>query len=520
MQIRQLSDTAKEVLYNYFLEGDIEVMNALVDDTSDPRDKALARYCIAEYYLIVKKDTETFLNMIRELEEVNRQVNDLLLELTINYGYFALYSLWQVNQKLGDQYSHLIQATYEKIKYVDTWENNLVEGIYHFSYSRNTQGDRTREEIQRSIIHAEKGLEGFSKLGEKGQEIADLLSLYVGMLYFRLGNFEKAESLYLKSIDVGKKYNGFWLPSGLGALAWFYILTGDPHNAHKYNDLQLQIAKKQNLISILIYGLALRGKICQLEGKYEEALESLLECLKLREKLNQPMELFEGYYDLFNYHYEMYQVQDNSKYLQEAKKYFKKLQEIANHHSDIDRLTFLTHLTQALVLKHGTFKNKAQSVELLEQLMDTEGILRGDFLLISINLLDLLFENITLSDEDELVNQTERIIQKVEEIPLQTNPNALYYYVTQQILIAKYYYYLRNDVTRAIRTLTHVSEEMQQYKLKNIEQLIDKELRILAQEKQKWEGLETPLKERIIKAEFQSYLQDALRLVNYQPEQR
>jgi hypothetical protein len=519
MPVRPLSDLARESFYSYVIDGDIKRLKSIVDEITDPRDKTVAKYTLVEYYM-TNSNVYEIKRLLAEIEKANVELNDDLVRFLSYLGYFLLYKFYNYDQTRVTQYSDLLEYTYENIEFQNEWEHNLINGAYNLVYKRLTFKDITKEDIKNRIYYGEKGLEFYAKLGEKGKDVVDSLKVVLGELYFRLGDFNKAKKLYEENIDVGNKYNSVWRPYNLSFLAWFNILIGNPKKAHFYNDEGLRISQELNLTSSLIDALSSKGQFFLLEGRYDEALESYLESYQHRLQLNQPGEIHRGYYDLFSYYYELFRVRNDPEHLKKATSYVEKMREFTNKHPVNDFILIRSQLAEASILKHGKFKDKARAEELLEDLMTNKLLPRREFLLTSINLLDLLFENLTLSSDPSLADQIEHIITKVEEMPLHTNVNATYHYVTQQILVSKYYYYLKNDVSLAIRTLTDLKERLRHYGMINLEQLAEKELTILTREKQKWEAIDLPLKQRIEAAEFQSYLKEALQMANRQPEQR
>jgi hypothetical protein len=512
-----LSAQAREIFHKSMLEGEIEVVKRLSEELSSPRDKAFAKFLMTEYYLYARNTTE-ILKLLREIEAINRHLSDDFLTFLTYLGYYLLYRVLQVNRERGNKYSTLVQSLYKKMMFIDEWEEVFIHYLYFFLYLVMGQPDKTPADIQRKIVNGKKGLKFLAEIDERGPDMATVLQANLGYLYFQKGDFKKADAYLQASYEVMTKYENRRSPHILGTMAENYMLLGNPQQAHYYNDKMLDSAQKYNQVDQIIFALIYRGKISFLEGKYEDALISFVKSQEFWNMSTQPMLVFSGHYHLFLFYYELYQVQGNPDDFKEAKKCLENLQRISNLNPDNDRLAYLTRLCQALILKHGTFKNKAEAIEIFEELLEFKELGREDFLRIALNFLDLLFENVTLSEEEGLFIQIEEIIQKVETLPLQANLNVIYFYVTQQLLIVKYYYYLKNDISQALSLLTSVKDKLKQYQLKNLEQLIDKELNTFLQEKQKWERLDIPLKARVDALEFQTYLKDALHLVRHQAE--
>jgi tetratricopeptide (TPR) repeat protein len=314
-------------------------------------------------------------------------------------------------------------------------------------------------------------------------------------------------------MEVGKKYNSKYLPFNLISLAWFYSLKGDILKAHEYSNQALVTAKKYNQEYVIIKALDTIAYCFFQEGKYKEALASHRESLQYRIQTDQPSIIFLGYNSLFKYYYERFRMENNRLFLEKAGEQLLKMEDLRDKLSEDSLSMFLIRHDKALLLKHGSFKEKAQAIEIFKQLMEveSESLYHRE---VAIHLMDLLLENVMITEDERIVKEIETIMNRLGEYPLLRNPKAVFGYTSQQILSAKYTYYLKNNDVKALEILKHTMEQMKELQLKNLEQKIERELALLLQ-KTHYRG--AYMKEPVDYAEFRDYLQEALDLVKQQP---
>jgi len=73
---------------------------------------------------------------------------------------------------------------------------------------------------------------------------------------------------------------------------------------------------------------------------------------------------------------------------------------------------------------------------------------------------------------------------------------------------------MKGDVTLALDLLLSAKETLETYQLTHLMEEVNLEIRILENERKKWEAANFTLTERIKQSEFKQYLQDALVMVN------
>ncbi|MFX1285351.1 MAG: hypothetical protein ACFFB5_17010 [Promethearchaeota archaeon] len=487
-------------------------MEEMTDALDDPRDITFARIWIAEYYLYSKYNIEKFLSIMVDVEERIAELQDESLLCILYLSYRLYYSQIQHNQELSKKYAALAENIFLKLKLENTWEKYMIEGIYYMNYL-GSRGGTTKEEIERNITYAEKGRKSLAKIPDDGEDIVQSYNFAVAYWYIQLGKLDQAEEYYLQGMAVGKKYNSKYLAFNLISLGWFYRLKGDILKAHDYCNQALLTAKKYNQEFDIIKALDNIAYCFFQEGKYKEALASHQESLQYKIQTRQPSMILLGYHIIFDYYYEMFRIENNRQFLKKTGEQLLKMEDLKDKLSEDSLSMFLIRHDNALLLKHGSFKEKGQAIEIFKQLLEVESESRYHRE-VTIHLIDLLFENVVITEDERIVKEIETIMNRLGEYPLLRNPKAVFGYTSQQILLAKYTYYLKNNCVKALEILKHTMEQIKELQLKNLEQKIEKELALLMQ-KTHYRG--SDMKEPVDYAEFREYLQEALDLVKQQP---
>ena len=504
------SEKVKEIFVCEILEGNIEKMKRITSELTNPQDRMLGNCIIAGEYITQGKINE-FNTLLREIEDWNRDNNNIFINYCIYLWNYLLQDQFHFNDQLRKKFRVLLEKTYLQINQLNfegRWVKFLVEGSYNFLYLGNQIG-RSREELEMTIVYRKRGLGYYSKITDKGGEIVDMLSRALGAFYFLLGDIEKAERVYLKSLKVGVKYDNPDLIICLRLLTRLYFHQDKLTKAHEFNDQALNAAKKFNDIFEIFFALTNRAECYFREGKYEESLLSYQQSLEYRLKYNQTTEIFRGYLHLLFYHYERYRLTKDKQFLIKSTKILPKLEEIQRQNKENSLIKFNTRLSQALILKHGSFKKKGQAVDKFRQLL-REDMFPIQHMEVSMHLLDLLFENVTISEDEDIIEEIDKLMEQISEFSLSENVNTTFFYISQQILLARYQFYIKNNGSKAIEILTAAKEHMHGYKFHIQKETIGKELELFSR----------TIKDQMDEfnfSQFRTYLQDALDLARQQP---
>jgi len=171
-----------------------------------------------------------------------------------------------------------------------------------------------------------------------------------------------------------------------------------------------------------------------------------------------------------------------------------------------------TDYAHSLILKHGNIRKKGNAMDILEELIEYYPNDIG----IALNLMELLFEDVFHSEDQDTINQIDELMGKISKVPLRNNPQAVFDFISQQIFLAKYNYYIKGDPSLALDILNDAKDRINTYKLDNLVSKLDAEIHALEKEITKWEHLDISVKDRIKASEFNKYIQQALQLKNKQ----
>ena len=219
-----------------------------------------------------------------------------------------------------------------------------------------------------------------------------------------------------------------------------------------------------------------------------------------------------GYFQIFEFYYQRFKISKDKAFLIQAEQTFTDLQELSKTHSDDKAIVNYTNYAQALILKHGNIIKKGKAIVTLEELIE----FYPDDLGISLNLLELLFEDVIQSEDQDTVNQIDELMEKIGKIPLRSNPQAVFSFISQQIFQAKYNYYIKGNPSLALDILNDAKDRINTYKLDNLVNELDAEIQVLEREFAKWDNVNITIKERIKKSEFNKYIQQAYQLKDKQ----
>lgn len=268
----------------------------------------------------------------------------------------------------------------------------------------------------------------------------------------------------------------------------------------------MQVSKKFDN-NFGIYGsLTSRALIYFQEGNYDASLKAHQESLSYRKMYNELLSIFRGYFNIFDFYYSRFKVTQDRKFMTQAADVLIDLEELRKANPDEITVVNYTKYAQALVLKVGNFRKKAKAGDLFEELLD----IYPSNIDIYMNFLELLFEDVLTTEDEDTIAQINELMDKVKQIPLRNNSEAIFNFISQQILLAKYNYYIRGDVSLALQILHNVRDKMTTYELFNVVNELEREIHVFEREMNKWENMDLSIRERINASEMRKYIQNAL----------
>ena len=508
----RFSAKAKEIHDKIWYNSDVIKANKLLGELKDPLDIAFGKLFIIYYWMALQHQQE-FLENLTDIENENKILKDHFLQFIINFYYCLYYVGWNnpsVSKEQAEKYMDIIERSHENIEYEDNWEKYYCFGWYYAikaAYEVSNKG-----EISNVIKFQTKCIEAYSKVPEEGEYYSATGHIMLGWYYMLNGDFEEAEKSQNRGLHAFIQYNNFYQLWPLGNLFRLNLIKGNLQKAKESIDLLLDVAKQHNSTSGIFNGLTWKGFLSYQEGNYDEALIAYQEGNIYRKQYNDPLQIFWGYFQIFEFYYLRFTVLKDKAFLTKAEQTLSVLQELSKTHSDIKTIFNYSKYAQALILKHGNIRKRGSAIDILEELIE----FYPNNIEFPLNLLELLFEDALLSEDQETIDQIDELMEIVNRIPLRNNPQAIFNFISQQIFLAKYIFYIKSDVSVALNILHNATDHVRNFKLSNLEKIIDAEIQILEKDIRKWENVDSSIKERIKASEFNKYIEDALNIADNQ----
>lgn len=225
---------------------------------------------------------------------------------------------------------------------------------------------------------------------------------------------------------------------------------------------------------------------------------------------NQPIYIFWSEYDIFILLNQRYKITRDEKYLILAEQKLIEIQELSKNLSDDKTVKIFTNYAKALILRYGNMKKKVKAIEILEELIE----IYPSSIEFSLKLLELLFEDVLQSEDQDTINQIDELMEKISKSTLRNNPQAVFSFISQQTLLAKYSYYIKGDPSSVLDILNIAKNKLDNYQLDNLVNTLDAEIDVLEKEITKWDNLDISVRDRIKKSEFDKYIQQALKFAD------
>lgn len=508
----RFSAKTKEIWDTLSYHTDISKANKTLEGLKDPLDITFGKLFIAWHYFMFQQQSK-FLVILAEIENENKILKDQFIQFMINY-YYCLYYMGGstpiVSKGQAEKYFDYIEQSYQGIDYKDDWEKNYCIGWYYDSKAQYEE--KFKDDLSNAIKFEKKCIEAWSKIPEDGEYHSAGGYITLSFYYGQNGDFDEAEKSINRALLVYKKYNNLFQRLPLVYLSWLKYLKGDLQKAKELNEKGLEVAKHFDN-SYGIYGsLTRKGSYLWQEGEYDESIKTYQESLVYRKQHGDPLSIFWGYFRIFDLYHRRFKTTKDKAFFTQAEQTLTDLQELSKTYSDNKTMINYTNYAQSLILKYGNVRKRAKSIDILEELIKYY----PNNIEISLNLLELLFEDVIQSEDQDTINQIVELMEKVIQIPLRNNPQAIFSFISQQIFLAKYIYYIKGDISVALNILHNSTDHVKKFKLNNLVKILDAEIQILENQLTKWDDVDISVKKRIVKSEFNKYIQQALSIADKQ----
>ncbi|MHA2251082.1 MAG: tetratricopeptide repeat protein [Candidatus Kariarchaeaceae archaeon] len=508
----RFSAKAKEIHDEIWCFTDIVRAKSHMNELKDPLDIAFVKLFIASHYLLIQEQRKS-LEILTEIENENKIIKDQFIQFIVNV-YFCTYYMGInnpiVSKEQAEKYFDKTEQSYHEISYQDDWEKYYCIGWYYNTkaYYENV----IENDISNVIKYQKKCIEAWSAIPQDGKYWSAIGQDMLGLYYLGSGDLEEAEKYLTRALDTHKKYNNLKQLWPLSHLSSLNFLKGDLQKAKELNMQRLDITKRLNRTYGIFACLTQKGFHSYHEGNYDEALKAYREGLVYRKQHGDPLQVFWGYNQIFDFYYQRFKITKDRAFLIQAEQTLTDLKELSKTHSEDKTITNYTNFAQALILKHGNIRKKGSAIDILEELIE----FYPNNIEISLNLLELLFEDVIQSEDQGTINQIDELMEKLSKIPLRNNPQAIFNFISQQIFLAKYNYYIKGDPSLALDILNDAKARIITYKLDNLVNELDAEIHVLEREITRWDNLDISVKERIKQSEFSKYIQQALSIADKQ----
>ncbi|MHA2100483.1 MAG: tetratricopeptide repeat protein [Candidatus Kariarchaeaceae archaeon] len=512
----RFSTGAKKVLEAFHFHFDLQKANDLLQELKEPLDISFAKLQIAFHIQMFGQEAK-FLEIMSEIRHENEILQDQLIEYLLNIRYCRHYLGFNnpiLDKEQTKKYFDKIEQSYQTIDYNDDWEKYYCVGFYYHTkavYDMTMEDDYTN-----AIISAKKCIANWAKIPVDGEKFAAIGHNNLGILYLLNGNFKEAEKSFtlnagLSEHQLTDNMVTFW---SLGHLSRLNFLRGDLQKAKDLTEQRLEITRQIKNPYGIFTSLTERGDRLYQEGNYDEAHKSYLESIKYRKQFGDALTIFWGYFNSFQFYYRRYKISKDNTLLLEAEQTLNNLEKLTQTHSDHKTIVNYTNYARSLLLKHGNVRKRARAIDILEEMIE-EYPKRID---IALNLLELLFEDVVQSEDQDTLNQINELMGRISNVPLRNNPLALIDFISQQIFLAKFDYYIKGKPSQALDILNDAKNHVESYKFANLTHSIDKEIDELEKELTKWENIDMSVKERIKQSKFDKFIADALKIVEQSHE--
>jgi len=505
----RFSAKSKEILDELWYNSDFTKANKIKVELKDPLDIAFAKLFFASYYRRSQRQDASF-EILTEVETENKKLNDQFIQFMINFN-FCLYYMGimgiaypLVSKEQLKKYLAKTEQSFQDIDYKDDWEKYYCIGWYYMV--KALVETVIKDDFPNAIGFQKKCIEAWSNIPREGEYYSASGYNNLGLYYLESGDLKEAEKSYNRALDVFKQYNNEFQLSPLGNLAWLNAVKGDLQKAMELNIQEISLARRLNSAEGIYGSLTNKGSYLFQDANYDEALKAHQESLVHRKQYGDRLEIFWGYFKIFHFYYQRFRITKDKGFLKQAEQTLTDLQELSNTHSDNKTMVNYTNYAHSLVLKYGNIIKKGNAIVTLQELLEKY----PNDIEISLNLLELLFEDVIQSEDQDTINEIDELMGKISKIPLRNSPHASYHFISQQIFLAKYSYYIKGDLTLGLNILNDAKDHINTYKLDNLVNELDAELEVLEKELTRWDHVDKSFRDRINASEFNKYIEEAL----------
>ena len=298
---------------------------------------------------------------------------------------------------------------------------------------------------------------------------------------------------------------GIW---ACGNISDFEFEQGNLDECLKYSIIQEKLSREINHYITLQWSLDNQANVYWVRKNYTKAEELLNESLCIRLNQKDEIYLFFGYYKLFIQYYNSFRVSKDKKYLEKAKNQVSIMKEIFNQSNNNRVLDFIS-LTESIINKHGSLLQRGLA---LKNLLDLKNRYERN-ITIKIHIIDLLFDELVLSeDKEEISKEISKIMDELEGYDFRNNPFYIFEYVSQQMLVARYYYYIHGKKEKVLKIYWDLLEKLEKLNLPLLLEKVKIDLDKMEKEFDSWNKLlsDKEITDKIKETNFKNYINEGI----------
>lgn len=327
--------------------------------------------------------------------------------------------------------------------------------------------------------------------------IAKSLSL-IGATYFSKGDIDNA----LKYSKQGIKTDKMSLITKIETfhtLGVIYKEKGELGRALRYYNRAASLAERNNEIDKHIAAIMAIGATYRMKGDYERAIEYLTRSLSLSKENN-------SLYGMNSSLLYLILINLDKDFDEKAEEYLVQLEKFTNQ-TESKLFNQVYQILKALVLKKSArMRNRTQAEKMLKEITESEFTTPQFYLLTLVNLCDLYLEELSITNNPEVLEEIYPLIQKM--LKISENQNSYLWLAETKLLQAKLAL-IQMDFEKSKHLLTQAQQIAEIHGLSLLAIKISSEHDKLLEQSNVWENLKkvgAPMSERIETAYFKGVI--------------
>ncbi|MHA2260606.1 MAG: tetratricopeptide repeat protein, partial [Promethearchaeota archaeon] len=341
---------------------------------------------------------EKLLRMVQDLSPKN---NLLMLKARSLIGL----GRWGEAEAIISQIEDSIKSQKDIIKHIPTF---VVQSWKAQIYFNKSSIFIDKGELDQALKYAMKSLPIYEKLQE--MEVWRGISLFqIAHIYKYKGDLDLALEYANRCMKI-KQTPAYFKTLNFGfIMGIIYEIKGELELALDYFEQALALSNEIYLKGVTPSILNLIGEVYWRKGKIQKALEYIESCLAHSEESDNIQDKAFAVFWLIN-------INIDTGSLEKAQQYLYTLQQISNSY-EIKIIEHLYKIAKALILKTSTrARNRVEAEELLREVTEEEIVIHKYTVIALVNLAILLLEELEKSNDPEILDDIDPIIQQLVKI--------------------------------------------------------------------------------------------------------